>query len=71
MDHNKVRRVQEKLIQSLDQKFDDLCEEGGISYIFFDGCIDKTKVMLKSDNSDKQFPRIIRKEHYSVCTMYM
>jgi len=28
VDHSKVRRVQEKLIKSLDKKFDDLCEEG-------------------------------------------
>src|SRR6218665_1655139 len=54
VDHFKVRRVQEKLMKSLDQKFS-LCEDGGISYIFFDGRIDTIKVMLKSDNSDKQF----------------
>ena len=42
-------------------------KEGGINYIFFDGRIDTTKVMLKLNNSDKQFPSIIRQEHYSVC----
>ena len=68
MDHSKVRRAQEKLMKSIDQKFDDLCEEGGISCIFFDGRIDTTKVMLKTDNSDKKFLSIIRQEHHSVCS---
>jgi len=67
VDHSKVRSAQEKLVKSLDQKFYDLCEEGGISCIFFDCRVNTAKVMLKADNSDKQIPSIIRQEHYSVC----
>ena len=68
VDHSKVRRAQEKIMKSLYEKFDELCEKGEISCIFFDGRIDATKVMLKADNSAQQFPSIIREEHYAVCS---
>ena len=68
VDHNKVKRAQEKLMKSLNQEFDDLCKKGEIDCIFFDGREDITKVMLKTDNSDQQFPGIIREQHYSVCS---
>src|SRR5688572_6716897 len=49
------------------QEFDDLCQKGEIEYIFFDDPEDTTKVTLKADNSDQQFPNIIKEKHYSVC----
>jgi len=67
VDHSRVRKAKEKLIKSLNQKCVDLCEEGVISCIVFDGRIDTTKVILKADNSDKQFPSIIIQEHYLFC----
>lgn len=33
VDHNKVRRAQEKVMKSLDQEFDDLCKKGKINCI--------------------------------------
>ena len=45
-----------------------LMKKGGIYCIFFDGHQDVTKVMLKVDNSDRQFFNIIEEEHYSVCS---
>ena len=46
----------------------ELCKKGGIDCIFFDGREDRTKFMLKADNSDRQFPSIIKEEHYYVCS---
>lgn len=68
VDHNKVKRAQEKVMKSLDQEFDDLYKKDEIDCIFFDGHQDTTKVMLKADNSDQHFPNIIKEEHYSVCS---
>ena len=68
VDHNKVKRAQEKLMKSMDHEFDDFCMKGTVECIFFDGRQDTTKVMLKADNSDRQFPSIIKEEHYSVCS---
>lgn len=58
VDHNKVKSAQEKVMKSLDQEFDDLCQKGEIDCIFFDGREDINKVMLKADKSDQQIPSI-------------
>lgn len=68
IDHNKVKRAQEKVMSSLDREFDEFCMKGGIECIFFDGREDVTKIMLKADNSNQQFPSIIKELHYSVCS---
>ena len=68
IDHSKVKRAQEKIMLSLDQEFDEFCKKGGIECIFFDGRADLTKVLLEADNSDQQFPSIVKEQHYSVCS---
>jgi hypothetical protein len=69
VDHNKVKRAQEKVMRCLYQEFDDLCKKNGeIDCIFFDGREDTTIVMLKADISDHQFPSIIKEQHYTVCS---
>lgn len=68
VDHNKVKRAQERIMKSLDQEFDVLCKKGEIDCIFFDGRADATKVLLKAENSNQQFPSVITEQHYSICT---
>src|SRR6218665_120153 len=68
VDHNKVKRAQEKLMKSLNQEFEDLCQKGVIDCILFDGREDATKIMLKADNSYQQFPSTIKEQHYLVCS---
>src|SRR6218665_1732188 len=62
------KRAQEKLMKSLNQEFEDLCQRGEIDCISFDGREDATKVMLKADNSDQQFPNTMKEQHYSACS---
>nr|CAD7416473.1 unnamed protein product [Timema poppensis] len=45
--HNKVKRTQEKAIQSLDQEFDDLCQKGERDCKLFDDHQEITRAMLK------------------------
>jgi hypothetical protein len=68
VDHNKVRRAQEKVMKSLDEEFHARCQVGNIECIFFDGRQDSTKVLLQADNSSHQFPSIVKEEHYTVCS---
>jgi len=68
VDHNKDKRAQERIMKSVDHEFNDLCMKGTVECIFFDSRNDITKVMLKADNSDRQFPSIIKEEHYAVCS---
>ena len=67
IDHNKVKRAQEKLTKELERNSDKTLSENGVSCILFDGRIDDTKIMLVCDDSDRQFPGLIKEEHYSVC----
>src|SRR5205814_7613792 len=68
VDHNKVKRAQEKVMKSLDEEFHARCQIGNIECIFFDGRKYSTKVLLQADNSSHQFPSIVREEHYTVCS---
>ena len=56
IDHNKVKRAQEKLSKELENRFDKKIQESGVSCLLFDGRQDDTKVMLVTDDSDRQFP---------------
>ena len=67
IDHNKVKRAQEKLTKEFKKEFDKKICDDGVSCMFFDGRLDDTKVMLVCDDSDKNFPGLIKEEHYSVC----
>ena len=68
VDHNKVKRAQEKVMRTMNEKFEELCREENIDCMFFDGRQDMTKVMLKAEESDRQFPGLIKEEHYAVCS---
>ena len=67
IDHNKIKRAQEVLTSKLNDEFEEEIKKKGISCIFFDGRRDDTKVMLECEDSEKQFPGLIKEEHYSVC----
>ena len=67
IDHNKVKRAQEKLAKELEKQFDENIRKNGISCLLFDGRKDSTKVMLEAEGSERQFPGLIKEEHYSVC----
>ena len=67
IDHNKVKRAQEKLAKEFYKEFDDKIRKDGVTCLFFDGRQDDTRVMLTCEDSDKQFPGLIKEEHYSVC----
>lgn len=45
IDHNKVKRAQEKLTKELERNFDKTLSENGVSCILFDGRIDDTKII--------------------------
>jgi len=68
IDHNKVKRAQQKLVQELDAKFESEIREHGISCLLFDGRRDETKVMFEIAGSSKMFPGMVKEEHYSVCS---
>ena len=67
IDHNKVRRAQERVMQKLETNLDEELRENGISCIFFDGRRDQTKVMLRAEENNKMYPGIVKEEHYTVC----
>ena len=67
IDHNKVKRAQESLGKELEKEFDENIRKNGVSCLFFDGRKDSTKVMLEAEGSERQFPGLIKEEHYSVC----
>ena len=67
IDHSKVKRAQEKLSKELENRFGKKIQECGVTCLLFDGRQDDTKVMLVTDDSDRQFPRLVKEEHYSVC----
>jgi len=67
IDHNKVRRAQERVIKELDAKFKDKIHQNGISCIFIDGRHDEMKFMLKAEENDKMYPGLVKEEHITVC----
>ena len=68
IDHNKVRRAQEKLTDELSKEFEDKLKVKGTGCVLFDGRIDATKTMMEIEGSDKQYPGMIKEEHYAVCS---
>ena len=64
VDHNKVKRAQEKNMKFLDLEFDNLCKKGEV---FLDGRVDTTKLTLKADSSVQQYSNIMNEQHYFVC----
>ena len=68
IDHNKVKRAQERLVAELEAEFEKELGEKGVSCLLFDGRKDDTKVMLEMEGSSKRFPGLIKEEHYSVCS---
>ena len=67
IDHSKVKRAQERLAKELESKFDEKIKRDGVDCLLFDGRQDDTKAMLECEDSDRQFPGLVREEHYSVC----
>ena len=64
IDHNKVKRAQEKLAKELDNQFEVDLEKNPASCLFFDGRVDATKIFIEVN--ERSFPSLIREEHYSV-----
>ena len=54
-------------MEELKHELDNIAGAGKVECIFFDGRKDLTKTMFKVDDSDQQYPGVIREEHYSVC----
>ena len=65
IDHNKLKRAQDKLIKKMDEKFEETLQMEGLSCLIFDGRKDDTKVITDVDG--KQFPGMSKEEHYAVC----
>ena len=68
IDHNKVRRAQEKLTKELNKEFEEKLKAEGTDCVLFDGRIDQTKTMMEIEGSTKQYPGMIKEEHYAVCS---
>jgi len=67
IDHNKVRRAQERIMKELEAKFAVELQENGISCILFDGRRDETRVMVQAEENGKMYPGVVKEEHYTVC----
>ena len=68
IDHNKVKRAQDRLMVELEAEFEDQLRRNGVDCILFDGRRDETKVMLEMEGLSRMFPGVIKEEHYSVCS---
>ncbi|ESN99415.1 hypothetical protein HELRODRAFT_162963 [Helobdella robusta] len=68
IDHNKVKRAQQKLIKEFKNKFKSEIKEHAISCLLFDGRKDDTKVMLDIVGSSKKFSGIVKEKHYLICS---
>lgn len=68
IDHNKIRRAQEKIMKEISDQHEKDLSEGGLSCLLFDGRIDDTKVLLEVEGVNRKFPGLIKEEHYSVCS---
>ena len=66
IDHNKVKRPQEKVGKELTSKHENQLSNNGLSCILFDGRKDETKVFI--DVEDMKFPGLVKEEHYTVCS---
>ena len=62
IDHNKIKRAQEKLSKDLEKEFDKKIRDGGVFCMFFDGRLDDTKVMLVCEDSDNNFSGLIKED---------
>ena len=67
IDHNKVKRAQEKVMGNLTKNFESNFKKEAASCILFDGRKDNTKIMMEADGFASSFPALIKEEHYSVC----
>ena len=68
IDHNKVRRTHKKLKQSAIQKFKALTPSSKIECIMFDSRLDMTRTLRSVEGSKKQYPELVKEEHYTVCS---
>ena len=68
IDHNKVRRAQERVISSLQESFTADISCHGVECILFDGRKDNTNVLLEIEGNKQKFPGMIKEEHYTVCS---
>lgn len=64
IDHNKIKRAQEKLAKELDNQFEIDLENKPVTCLFFDGRVDATKMFIEVN--ERNFPSLIKEEHYSV-----
>lgn len=67
IDHNKVRRAQERIMKELEAEFAVELQENGISCIFFDGRRDETTITVQAEENGKMYPGVVKEEHYTVC----
>ena len=65
IDHNKLKRAQDKLIKKMEEKSEETLQMEGLSCLLFDVRKDDTKVITDVDG--KQFPGMSKEEHYAVC----
>lgn len=68
IDHNKIRRAQQKIMNEISEQQEKELKEGGISCLLFDGRMDETKVMLEVEGVSRKFPGLVKEEHYTVCS---
>ena len=64
MDHKKVKRAPKKVLDLLKQIPDN---KAAIDSIYYDSQLDTANVMINAKKSDRQFPSMIKEEHYTVC----
>ena len=68
IDHNKIKRAQEKLMKSASEEYSEFVSTAKIDCLFFDGRIDMKYTMLCKEGSVKSYPTIIKEEHYTICS---
>lgn len=68
IDHNKIRRAQQKIMHEISNQHETKLSEGGLTCLLFDGKIDETKVMHEVEGINRKFPCLIKEEHYTVCS---
>ena len=65
IDHDKVKRAQEKIGKELTSKHENELSNNGLSFILFDGRKDETKVFI--DIEGRKFSGLVKEEH-TVCS---
>ena len=68
IDHNKLKRAQEKVVDELQETFENNLAKNKPTCVFFDGRRDLTCAMMEMEGSDRLFPGLIKEEHYAVCS---